>query len=205
MTDADDPTGPLREALRVSPDNIPLRLHLADALTRMARHKDAIAEYRQALSSAPHDEDIKRTLAESYFSNGQISEALVIVEDLIRTGEQTGAAHLLHARILLSKGDGAGAVREYRRAIDEDPDVADPELAERLGIDPEEDADVYEGQMRLGGGPTDAAPEITPLQKVLQQGGYATFGAGKLFHHPAGFVDRRGWDAFFLRNEEQKQ
>ena len=48
-------------------------------------------------------------------------------------------------------------------------------------------------------------PEITPLQKVLQDGGYATFGAGKLFHHPAGFVDLRGWDEFFVRSEEQKQ
>ncbi|TWU21828.1 sulfatase [Bythopirellula polymerisocia] len=48
-------------------------------------------------------------------------------------------------------------------------------------------------------------PEIIPLQKVLQEGGYATFGAGKLFHHPAGFVDRRGWDEFFLRKEEQKK
>ncbi len=48
-------------------------------------------------------------------------------------------------------------------------------------------------------------PEITPLQKVLQDGGYATYGAGKLFHHPAGFVDLRGWDEFFVRDEGQKK
>lgn len=48
-------------------------------------------------------------------------------------------------------------------------------------------------------------PEITPLQQVLHQGGYRTFGAGKLFHHPAGFVDLRGWDDFFLRSQAQKQ
>ncbi|MEQ8209901.1 MAG: sulfatase [Lacipirellulaceae bacterium] len=48
-------------------------------------------------------------------------------------------------------------------------------------------------------------PEITPLQQVLQEAGYATYGAGKLFHHPAGFIDRRGWDEFFLRSEDLKQ
>ncbi|MFZ9936019.1 MAG: sulfatase [Luteolibacter sp.] len=48
-------------------------------------------------------------------------------------------------------------------------------------------------------------PEIRPLQQVLRDGGYATFGAGKLFHHPAGYVDLRGWNEFFVRHENQKQ
>ena len=48
-------------------------------------------------------------------------------------------------------------------------------------------------------------PQMTPLQKVLQEGGYVTFGAGKLFHHPAGFIDQRGWDQFFLRSAEQRR
>jgi arylsulfatase A-like enzyme len=47
-------------------------------------------------------------------------------------------------------------------------------------------------------------PEITPLQQTFQNGGYATFGAGKLFHHPAGYLDQRGWDEFFLREERLK-
>ncbi len=35
--------------------------------------------------------------------------------------------------------------------------------------------------------------------------GYATFGAGKIFHHPAGFIDLRGWDEFFLRNKSARR
>ena len=42
-------------------------------------------------------------------------------------------------------------------------------------------------------------PELRPLQVALQQGGYATFGTGKLFHHPAGYVDLRGWTEFHTR------
>ena len=47
-------------------------------------------------------------------------------------------------------------------------------------------------------------PDIVPLQKVLQEGGYRTHGAGKLFHHPAGYVDLRGWDTFYVRSDAQK-
>ncbi|MGB6223663.1 sulfatase [Haloferula sp.] len=48
-------------------------------------------------------------------------------------------------------------------------------------------------------------PELTPLQLVFQRGGYSTHGGGKLFHHPAGFVDLRGWDEFFVRDDGQKR
>jgi arylsulfatase A-like enzyme len=50
-----------------------------------------------------------------------------------------------------------------------------------------------------------ADPALRPLQQVLQDGGYATYGAGKLFHHPAGMIDMRGWDEFYVRTEAQKQ
>ncbi len=42
-------------------------------------------------------------------------------------------------------------------------------------------------------------PEIVPLQMAFHRSGYATFGAGKLFHHREGYLDRRGWDEFFVR------
>ncbi|MHC4993916.1 MAG: sulfatase [Planctomycetota bacterium] len=47
-------------------------------------------------------------------------------------------------------------------------------------------------------------PDLTPLQKAFQKGGYNTYGAGKLFHHPAGYVDLRGWTEFFVRTPGQK-
>ncbi|QDT69284.1 Choline-sulfatase [Planctomycetes bacterium MalM25] len=48
-------------------------------------------------------------------------------------------------------------------------------------------------------------PELLPLQASFQQAGYATYGAGKLFHHPAGYIDQRGWNEFYLRTEKQRQ
>jgi arylsulfatase A-like enzyme len=48
-------------------------------------------------------------------------------------------------------------------------------------------------------------PELRPMHVVLRDGGYATYGAGKLFHHSAGQIDMRGWDEFFLRSQDQKE
>ena len=47
-------------------------------------------------------------------------------------------------------------------------------------------------------------PELRPMQVALQQGGYETFGTGKLFHHPAGYVDLRGWTEFHVRAAAQR-
>ncbi|MEX0983331.1 MAG: sulfatase [Bacteroidales bacterium] len=48
-------------------------------------------------------------------------------------------------------------------------------------------------------------PDLVSLQMAFQQGGYSTWGAGKLFHHRAGMVDLRGWNEFFARSREIKE
>lgn len=48
-------------------------------------------------------------------------------------------------------------------------------------------------------------PEIEALQMSFAKGGYTTLGAGKLFHHPEGAIDQRGWSEFFLRNQFQRE
>ncbi len=47
-------------------------------------------------------------------------------------------------------------------------------------------------------------PEIEGLQSSFSKAGYTTLGAGKLFHHPAGSIDRRGWTEFFIRKQSQR-
>ncbi|MEO1525155.1 MAG: sulfatase, partial [Planctomycetota bacterium] len=47
-------------------------------------------------------------------------------------------------------------------------------------------------------------PEIESLQTSFAKSGYETFGAGKLFHHPAGAIDTRDWTEFFLREDRQR-
>ncbi len=139
----------LRDALKLSPDNTPLRKHLAQTLMGLGRFDEAEQELRDALKMAPDAADLKTSLAEVYWQQGKTSQAVVIVEDLARRGGAPAAAHVLYARLLLKEGDVPRAVAQYKLAVEIDAEAGDEDLAERLGIVPEEEAgEVFEGRVR---------------------------------------------------------
>lgn len=148
----DDAIRALREAIKHSPDNVPLRQHLADSLMSLGRHAEAEQEYRQALSSAPADAGLKVGLANAFYQQGKNGEALVIVEALLKTSNCPPRAVVLHAKLLFRAGDIERSVRQYKEAIDLDPSLADGDFAARLGIGPEHaGSDVVEGRARVAG------------------------------------------------------
>jgi AAA+ superfamily predicted ATPase len=130
----DDALEGLREAARLSPENVPLRQHLADALQGRGRYGEAEAEYRRALALAPDNSRLKLGLASAFLAQDKTPEALVVVEALLREADVPPRAYLLHARLLLRAGEVQSAAHQYRRAVEFDPALSDPELAERLGI-----------------------------------------------------------------------
>jgi len=148
MTSNDATVQALRAALEHSPDNAPLRQHLADVLLGLNRADEAEQEYRRALPLAPDSGPIKLGLAQAYYQLGKNTQALVVVEDVLRANKPPARAYLLHARLLFRAGDAAESVRQYREAIDADPSVADAEFAQRLGVGAEEEADVIDGRAR---------------------------------------------------------
>lgn len=125
----------LREGVKLSPDNIPLRTALAEALLARGLTGEAVTEYREALARRPDDAKLKLGLARAFHADGETSQALVVVEDLTRSRAAPARAHVFHARLLAGTGDVEEAVRRYRRGIEEDPSAADLELARRLGIE----------------------------------------------------------------------
>jgi AAA+ superfamily predicted ATPase len=131
----DDALIALREAARVSPDNVPLRLHLGELLLERANPAEAEAEFRAVLALEPNGQRAKLGLARAFFAAGKRSEALVVVDDLLASGEAPARAHLLQARLLID-ADAAGAERAYRRAVALDAGLADEELAARFGAEP---------------------------------------------------------------------
>jgi AAA+ superfamily predicted ATPase len=152
----------LREALRLSPDNIPLRRHLAETLLALGRFAEAEREFRQALSQAASDVALKIGLARAFYQQGRNNEALVVVESLLKDANTPAAAYVLHAKLLLRAGEVERAARQYRQALDLDPDSADTELSGQLGIGGRgeyADSEVVDGKMRAtweeaGEGPT---------------------------------------------------
>ena len=100
----------LREALRISPDNLPLRQHLAETLLGLGRLDEAEQEYRHALASAGDNDALKVGLANVFYQQGKNSQALVIVETLLRQARRAGP-RLSVARPFAHAGRRRGASR----------------------------------------------------------------------------------------------
>jgi SpoVK/Ycf46/Vps4 family AAA+-type ATPase len=145
----DEALDALREALRVSPNNIALRQHFAETLLGHGRAEEAEKEFREALGNAPNSLSLKLGLARAFYQQGKHSHALVIVEDLTKNPNAPARAFLLHARLLAGIGEIEKAVSEYRRAVEMDRSVADIDFATRLGIGADEtESEVVEGKVR---------------------------------------------------------
>jgi SpoVK/Ycf46/Vps4 family AAA+-type ATPase len=126
----------LREALAASPENVPLRRHLADVLLGFGRADEAERELRQAIAHAPGDHSLKVQLARTYLRLGRSSHAVVVLEDLSKHSPavMTPQVRVLFADALARAGEGDRAAFQYREAVEADPAVADAELAEKLGV-----------------------------------------------------------------------
>ncbi|MFO0917949.1 MAG: AAA family ATPase [Planctomycetaceae bacterium] len=148
MSGSADAFESLREALRLSPDNIPLRQHLAEQLLSTGHPDQAEVEYRKALSQAPAHDGLKIGLARAFYQQGKDSAALVVIEELLKRDHAPAAAYLLSARLMLRAGDIPRAVAHYKAAVEADPEIGDVELAERLGIDALPQAEVVDGRLR---------------------------------------------------------
>jgi len=146
---SDDPLPALREALRLSPNNNALRQHLAEMLLSRGQPEEAEKEYREALAQAPNSVPLKLGLARAFYQQSKHNHALVIIEDLVKQPNAPGRAFLLHARLLAGIGETAQSVSQYRRAVELDRSLADPEFAARLGIGAgDEESEVVEGKVR---------------------------------------------------------
>jgi len=176
MASGDETLRTLREALRCSPDNIPLRQLLADTLLGQGRLEEAEKEYREALFLSPQNLQLKIGLAKAFYRQGKNSAALVILEDALKGPNPPAQAHLLYAHLLLRAGEVERAAQAYRKAVDRDPSVADPELAEQLGSHWQKEDRARED----GGEDLEDAEEV----RVREPVGEVPLPSDKILEHP---------------------
>jgi SpoVK/Ycf46/Vps4 family AAA+-type ATPase len=172
MTSGDDAIDNLREALGQSPENVPLRRHLAEMLLERGYPEEAEREFREALSRTPEEPRLKVGLARAFHHQGRGSEALVVIESLTAAGNAPAEAHALHARLLFESGEVEGAVAACRRALRADPDADVADLAEKLGVSPDDfeaqgeaEGEVVDGRMRARSGEGGSAGDLTGLER----------------------------------------
>jgi SpoVK/Ycf46/Vps4 family AAA+-type ATPase len=118
----------LREALNVSPDNIPLRLHLAESLLFLNKMDEAEKEFKIILSQSPNQIKAKTGLANIYYRQGNFSTGIVIMEDFINSIAPNLDAYLLYARLLLKDNSTAQAMEYYKKVLAINPSFKDEEL-----------------------------------------------------------------------------
>ena len=162
---ADATLQPLLDALKFSPDNLPLRQHVGGLLRQAGQHQPAEELYREGLRYHPTDPTLQLGLAEAYFALGKTSAAFVVVEELLAQHDGLGPAHLLHARLLLASQQPDAAREAYAQALRLDPGLADAALGTELQANTPRRVTASGPPPGFGEPASPAAPALLGLEK----------------------------------------
>ena len=121
----------LREALKHSPNNMPLRLLLADTLATLNRFEEAEKEYATIIRTT-NDSKAKIGLATVFFKKGSYSACNVILEEVIENGTNEISVYTIYAKCLLKENSISKAIDAYKIALTIDPTFFDEELDSQL-------------------------------------------------------------------------
>lgn len=120
----------LQEALAFSPDNVPLRLHLAEVLLREKRYAESAEQYSEVLSRSYGNAKAKLGLAEAWFYQQKYSAAIIIYEELYP--DLPSDAMVFFVKCLVREHSLQQAVEVYQKVIALNPDFRDEEIDARL-------------------------------------------------------------------------
>jgi len=122
----------LQEALKISPENTPLRLSLAEALLTSKRTGEAEKEFKLVLEKQPDNFQAKNGLAKVYFELQKYSAAIVITEELLEVKPNDVNLLMIISRSLLRNSEINKSIEFYKRALSLNPSLKDEELDENL-------------------------------------------------------------------------
>lgn len=120
----------LQEALIVSPDNIPLRLHLAEVFLREKMYVESAEQYGEVLRRSYGNARAKLGLAEAYFFQQKYSAAIIIYEEIYP--DLPSEAMVFFVKCLIKEHSLQQAVEVYQKVIALNPDFRDEEIDSKL-------------------------------------------------------------------------
>ena len=118
----------LIEALQLSPDNVPLRLHLAEMMIK-ANHTDEAAEqYSEVLKRNYGNSKARKGLANIYYRQKKYSAAIIIYEALLKENELQTDEMIQFIRCLIREESHGEAVEVYKKVLQQMPSFKDEEI-----------------------------------------------------------------------------
>jgi transitional endoplasmic reticulum ATPase len=123
----------LREALKHSPNNTPLRQLLADTLLTLNRLDEAKTEFSTLLKIS-NDNKAKLGLATVFYKKGNYTACNVILEEVIENETSDINVFTLYAKGLLKEHSIAKAIEIYKKVLEIDPKYFDEELDSKLRL-----------------------------------------------------------------------
>ncbi len=118
----------LRTAVEFSPENISLRLILAQTLLSAMAFPDAEEEFKKVISLNKKNIAAKCGLARACYEQKKFSVAVVVLEEICEHEEAPAESHLMLARLLLAEKDTENACAQYERAVFKDHKIQNNEL-----------------------------------------------------------------------------
>lgn len=144
----------LKEALKFSPDNVPLRLHLADVMLKENLVNEASAEFQEVLRRQQGNTKALAGLSEVYYRQQKYSAAIILFEQLQQEGALIFDSKIKFVHCLLKENSVAQAKELYMQVLQEQPNFKDAEI---------------DAVLRMPGIETGADPDML-LQELSQPG-----------------------------------
>ncbi|HEY6840316.1 MAG TPA: AAA family ATPase [Chthoniobacterales bacterium] len=125
----------LREALAVSPQNIPLLFLFGQACLDELSFDEARVAFNRILQSEPAHAEAKLGIARLLYLSGNTSEAVVRAEALAKADPGFAEAWMLLSRLAVAEGERTLAMQYYQQAIKLNPSLNDPAIERDIQIE----------------------------------------------------------------------
>lgn len=168
----------LKQALSVSPDNVPLLLLLSRAYLDQFHLDEARATFERVLQLEPENPVARTQVAEILELDGKTSEAVLRIEQVCAESPNHAPAWMFRAKLALSENDPANARKFYDRAVQVDFSTANEALLQRI-------IDAAKKESGGRGGTPDVGRSAVQMTSGNQAGAYrdadgeSPFGAGE--------------------------
>ncbi len=122
----------LKEAVQLSPDNIPLRLHLAELMLKANYNEEAAEQYAEILKRNYGNSKARKGLAAIYYKQKKYSAAIIIYEALSKENALLWDEMVQFVRCLIREDSLSEAVEIYKKVLTQNPSFQDEEIDNSL-------------------------------------------------------------------------